>query len=55
MPESNDILALKDIYLKIDMFNTVVNTIQDVISSGENTSATEYLSTSSYLNGYYTR
>ena len=55
MPESNDILALKDIYLKIDMFNTVVNTIQDVISSGENTSATEYLSTSSYLNGHYTR
>ena len=55
MPESNDILALKDIYLKIDMFNTVVNTIQDVISSGENTSATEYTSTSSYLNGYYTR
>ena len=55
MPESNDILALKDIYLKIDMFNTVVNTIQDVISSGENTSATEYLLTSSYLNGYYTR
>ena len=55
MPESNDILALKDIYLKIDMFNTVVNTIQDVISSGENTSATEYASTSSYLNGYYTR
>ena len=55
MPESNDILALKDIYLKIDIFNTVVNTIQDVISSGENTSATEYLSTSSYLNGYYTR
>ena len=55
MPESNDILALKDIYLKIDMLNTVVNTIQDVISSGENTSATEYLSTSSYLNGYYTR
>ena len=55
MPESNDILALKDIYLKIDMFNTVVNTIQDAISSGENTSATEYLSTSSYLNGYYTR
>lgn len=55
MPESNDVIALKDIYLKIDMNNTVVNTIQDVISSGENTSATEYVSTSSYLNGYYTR
>ena len=55
MPESNDIIALKNNYLKINMFKTLVNTIQDVISSGENTSATEYLSTSSYLNGYYTR
>jgi len=54
-PESNDIIALKDIYLQIDISNTVVNTIEDVIESGENTSATQYTSTSSYLNGLYTR
>jgi len=53
--ESNDIIALKDIYLQIDISNTVVNTIEDVIESGENTSATQYTSTSSYLNGLYTR
>ena len=55
IPESNDVIALKDIYLQIDMNNTVVNTIEDTISSGENISATSYTSTSSYLNGYYTR
>ena len=55
IPESNDVIALKDIYLQIDMNNTVVNTIEDTITSGENLSATEYVSTSSYLNGNYTR
>jgi len=55
IPESNDVIALKDIYLQIDMNNTVVNTIEDTITSGENISATSYTSTSSYLNGYYTR
>jgi hypothetical protein len=54
-PESNDILALKDLYLQIDSSNSVVNIIEDIITSGENTSATSYVSTSSYLNGYYTR
>ena len=55
IPESNDVIALKDIYLQIDMNNTIVNTIEDTITSGENISATSYTSTSSYLNGYYTR
>ena len=55
IPESNDVIALKDIYLQIDINNTIVNTIEDTITSGENISATSYTSTSSYLNGYYTR
>ena len=55
IPESNDVIALKDIYLQIDINNTIVNTIEDTITSGENISATEYVSTSSYLNGNYTR
>lgn len=55
VPESNDIIALKDIYLQIDISNSIVNTIEDVIESGENTSATQYTSTSSYLNGAYVR
>ncbi len=55
IPESNDIVGLRDLYLQLDLQNSVVNTIEDVISSGENTSATEFVSTSSYLNGKFTR
>ena len=55
MPESNDVIALKEVYLQIDTQNTIVNTIADIITSGENTAATLYTSTSSYLNGAYTR
>jgi hypothetical protein len=55
MPESNDVIALKELYLQIDTSNTIVNTIEDIITSGENTSATSYITTSSYINGNYTR
>lgn len=55
IPESNDIVGLKDLYLKVDVKNSVVNTIEDIITSGENVSATQFVSTSSYLNGRFTR
>jgi len=55
VPDSNDVIALKDIYLELSMPNTVVNMIEDTITSGENTSATDYITTSSYVNGTYTR
>jgi len=55
VPESNDVIALKDIYLELSIQNTVVNMIEDTITSGENTSATTYITTSSYVNGEYTR
>ena len=55
IPQSNDIVGLRDLYLQVDIQNSVVNTIEDVISSGENASATQFVSTSSYLNGKYTR
>jgi hypothetical protein len=55
IPESNDIIGLKDLYLQLDVKNCVVNIIEDVVSSGENSSATQYVTTSSYLNGKYTR
>jgi hypothetical protein len=55
VPESNDIIALKDIYLELSIDNLVVNMVEDKITSGENTSATEYIVTSSYTNGEYTR
>lgn len=55
IPESNDVIALKDIYLELSMENLVVNMVEDKISSGENTSATEYIVTSSYFTQDYTR
>lgn len=51
IPESNDVIGLKDLYLQVDVQNSVVNMIEDTISSGENISATQYVATSSYLNG----
>jgi len=55
VPESNDVVGLKDLYLQFDIRNSKVSTIEDIIISGENTSATLFTPTSSYLNGNYTR
>tara|TARA_Y100001937_G_scaffold114597_1_gene164513 strand:+ start:2070 stop:3941 length:1872 start_codon:yes stop_codon:yes gene_type:complete len=55
VPDSNDIIGLKDLYLQIDVGNSVVNTVEDTITSGENTAATLFVPTSSYLNGQFTR
>lgn len=55
IPESNDIIGLKDLYLQVDIQKSIVNMIEDTITSGENISATQYVPTSSYLNGQYTR
>jgi hypothetical protein len=55
IPESNDVLALKDIYLELDTTKLNVSVLEDTITSGENTSATQYAVTSSYVNGNYTR
>jgi hypothetical protein len=55
IPESNDIIALKDIYLQYDVANSEVTALVDVVSSGENTSATSYVVTSSYSDEGYIR
>ena len=55
IPESNDVIALRDLYLDLSLENTVVNIIEDSISSGEELSGTNYPVTSSYSNGQYTR
>ena len=50
-PKSNDVIGLQDLYLQLDISNTTIDMITDSISSGENTSGTNYTSTSSYLSG----
>jgi hypothetical protein len=57
-PESNDVIALKDLYLSLDISKSKINMNKDVISSGENTSgvlfARDYYQ-SSYSNGILIR
>ena len=56
IPDSNDVIALKDLYLQLDVSNSTVKALPDVVSSGENTSATAYVTTSSYASeSIYTR
>jgi len=53
-PESNDVVGLKDLYLNFDVSKSTINTIKDVISSGEDVSGVVFTRdyyTSSYSNG----
>ena len=51
IPESNDVIGLKDLYLSFDVANSKINMVRDTITSGEQTSGVGYKTTSSYLNG----
>ena len=55
VPESNDVIALQDIYLELNIANTTVNMIEDTISSGENVAGTDFIVSSSYVNATFTR
>lgn len=48
VPESNDVLGLKNIYTKLDIANSKTSFIVDNISSGQNLSGTNFAVTSSY-------
>jgi len=50
-PESNDIIALKDLYLYFDVQKSKINMVRDTITSGENISGIGFEVTSSYLYG----
>jgi hypothetical protein len=55
IPESNDIIGLKDLYVQFSVANSTVSMVQDVISTGADTAGTRFVSTSSFLNGKYIR
>ena len=55
IPHSNDIIGLRDLYIKFDMTNTTINMIQDLISSGENTSGSRFVHTHSYYTPTFIR
>tara|TARA_S200002703_G_scaffold155638_2_gene160012 strand:- start:11384 stop:13300 length:1917 start_codon:yes stop_codon:yes gene_type:complete len=54
IPESNDIVGLRDLYINFDISKSKINMIKDVISSGEEVSGSTFIRnayTSSYSNG----
>jgi hypothetical protein len=54
-PYSNDVIGLQDLYLQLDINNSTTNMIIDQISSGSDTSGTNYIVSSSYTNGSLVR
>jgi hypothetical protein len=55
VPKSNDVIGLQDLYLQLDINNSVFNMISDEISSGSDPSGSNYTTTSSYTNGALVR
>ena len=55
IPHSNDVVGLRDLYVRLDMTNTTVTMVQDIISSGENTSGSRFTRESSYNVPTYVR
>ena len=54
-PYSNDVIGLQDLYLQLDINNTLINMVSDSIESGADVSGTNYSVSSSYSNGVYVR
>jgi len=54
-PHSNDVIGLQDLYLQLDIGNSVFDMVIDQISSGLDPSASNYIVSSSYSNGYLVR
>ena len=53
-PRSNDVVGLKDLYVSLDISNSSINMIRDVISSGDEVSGVQFIRdfySSSYPNG----
>jgi hypothetical protein len=51
IPKSNDIIGKQDLYLQLDVSKSSLNMIEDSISSGTDPSGSQYIVSSSYLNG----
>jgi len=54
-PQSNDVIGLQDLYLRLDINNSIFEMVIDEISSGLDPSASNYIVTSSYNNGNLVR
>ena len=54
-PASNDVVGLQDLYLQLDINNSIFEMVVDDIASGLDPSASNYITTSSYPNGNLVR
>jgi hypothetical protein len=54
-PKSNDVIGLQDLYLQLDISKSTFEMVIDEISSGLDPSASNYIVTSSYVNGNLVR
>ena len=54
-PKSNDVIGLQDLYLQLDISNSIFDTVVDEIASGLDPAASNYVVTSSYHNGNLVR
>ena len=55
VPQSNDVIGLQDLYLQLDINNSIFEMVIDEVSSGLDPSASNYIVTSSYTNGNLVR
>lgn len=55
IPQSNDIIGKQNLYLQLDISNSIFETVTDQISSGADSSGSSYAVSSSYKNGYIVR
>lgn len=55
IPQSNDVIGVQDLYLQMDINNSVLSMKSDDISSGGSISGSTYDPTSSYSNGMHVR
>lgn len=49
IPSSNDVIAKKSVYLKLDVGSSNISMVKDLISSGENSSGSRFIVESSYF------
>ena len=54
-PYSNDVIGLQDLYLQLDISNSLFEPIVDEIASGLDPSGSTYITSSSYSNGSLVR
>ena len=54
-PKSNDVIGLQDLYLQLDISNSIFETVVDEIASGLDPSGSNYISSSSYASGNLVR